>query len=600
MSNTCIGNAYVQIIERTECIGNSLTKINANFAELDTQICGLNNFQEVVSNIQGLLKVKEGQVVQAESGIDYFQPGTTLAAPLEVAGNVAAAGTLTIVGNAVLQQNVTIGSSSGTTLTDIKGKVTFQNPALAKNIEFIGNQINVGPLTNAAETLLINYTGYNSGTTQFRNLNVCNGKQTSLLYVDSANSRVGVKTTSPDATLHVAGDLKVDGAIISKAPLSLGMTVGLSNLSVEGATEGKILTYSSGAVRWSTLSIPSSSIPQTAGGSRIAIYDTPGTWSWTCPANITRITVELYGAGGGGSSSQLPYAPVAGQTEANLSAMVSQAETRGGGGGGHAVFSIDVIPGTQYLLTVGEGGDGGVIPDGWIRKYADYPYKARMIANSNFMGKPGGDTLIIIGGLAIRANGGKGGGERKSLIIPRYGTIDNVHGGDGGSVPIISPYVGAGVGGVYKYNSSSYGTGSGGGYGGESGGAIRGGGSGIFSCGGVGGSPGSNPSLTGGAWNDTVWLLAPDVYDESADKMSRDGLKYGGGGGPARRCEVTQYANFSAGFNPFSPDARALRGTLGFENESIGAIPYNRDFLYVPKPYYYGGRGANGAVIIHF
>lgn len=600
MSNTCIGNTYVQIIERTECIGNSLTKINANFAELDTQVCNLNNLQDTINAVEGLLKVRDGVVVAADDGTDYYRPGTLLSFPLEITGNLSTTGNATVVGNTILQQNVTIGSSSGTTIVDIKGKILLQTPSLAKGLEFIGNQINVGPLTNATETLLINYTGYNSGTTQHRNLNVCNGKQTSLFYVDSVNSRVGVKTTSPGATLHVAGDLKVDGLIISQAPLSLGMKVGLSNLSIEGAAEGEILTYSSGAVRWASLVIPASSVPQSAAGSRVAIYDTPGTWAWTCPAAITRITIEAYGAGGGGSSSQLPYAPVAGQSETNLAAMVSQAETRGGGGGGHSVFSIDVIPGTQYLLTVGEGGEGGVIPDGWIRNYASLPYKARMISNSNYMGSDGGDSLIVIGGVTFRSKGGKGGGERKSLVIPRYGTIENVHGGDGGAVPIFSPYVGAGIGGVYKYNSSGYGKGSGGGYGGESGGAIRGGGSGTFSCGGIGGSPGSNPNLNGGAWSNNVWLLAPDMYDEPTDKLSRDGLKYGGGGGPARRCEITKYANFAAGYNIFSPDVKPIRGTPGFESESIGAIPYNQDFLYVPKPFYYGGKGANGAVIIHF
>lgn len=39
----CTGDSIVQTIERTECIGNSLTKINSNFAALDIASCELEN-----------------------------------------------------------------------------------------------------------------------------------------------------------------------------------------------------------------------------------------------------------------------------------------------------------------------------------------------------------------------------------------------------------------------------------------------------------------------------------------------------------------------------------------------------------------------------
>jgi len=41
----CTGNNIVQTIERTECMGNSLTKINSNFAALDTASCNLQTDQ---------------------------------------------------------------------------------------------------------------------------------------------------------------------------------------------------------------------------------------------------------------------------------------------------------------------------------------------------------------------------------------------------------------------------------------------------------------------------------------------------------------------------------------------------------------------------
>jgi hypothetical protein len=40
---TCTGDLYVERIERTECIGNSLVKINNNFKKLDTATCQTEN-----------------------------------------------------------------------------------------------------------------------------------------------------------------------------------------------------------------------------------------------------------------------------------------------------------------------------------------------------------------------------------------------------------------------------------------------------------------------------------------------------------------------------------------------------------------------------
>ena len=39
----CTGDFYVEEIDRTECIGNSLSKINSNFYNLDVAVCELEN-----------------------------------------------------------------------------------------------------------------------------------------------------------------------------------------------------------------------------------------------------------------------------------------------------------------------------------------------------------------------------------------------------------------------------------------------------------------------------------------------------------------------------------------------------------------------------
>jgi hypothetical protein len=73
---TCNGDNIVQTIERTECIGNSLQKINSNFTGLDVAVCDLQLFNANLSDISGILKGSNQEIVQAIPGVDYL-PGTT-------------------------------------------------------------------------------------------------------------------------------------------------------------------------------------------------------------------------------------------------------------------------------------------------------------------------------------------------------------------------------------------------------------------------------------------------------------------------------------------------------------------------------------------
>ena len=69
--STCTGDSIVQYIERTECIGNSLTKINSNFESLDEAVCNLQfNLTEVLQ-ADGILKGVNQEIVTAVAGVDY-------------------------------------------------------------------------------------------------------------------------------------------------------------------------------------------------------------------------------------------------------------------------------------------------------------------------------------------------------------------------------------------------------------------------------------------------------------------------------------------------------------------------------------------------
>jgi hypothetical protein len=111
-----------------------------------------------------------------------------------------------------------------------------------------------------------------------------------------------------------------------------------------------------------------------AGGSglpfsNIQVYSTPGTFTWTCPTGVTRISVELWvvgggGAGGGGAGG-------------------------GGQGGGYGKSFINVTQNNQYIIIIGTGG-----------------CTTHNVSGCVIGANPGGDTSF--GG--IIAYGGNGGG----------------------------------------------------------------------------------------------------------------------------------------------------------------------------------------------
>jgi len=71
------------------------------------------------------------------------------------------------------------------------------------------------------------------------------------------------------------------------------------------------------------------------GFSNMQVFSSSGTFSWTCPVGVTKIMVEVWGAGGGGGNNA------------------------GGGGGGYGKETVSVIPNTTYTIIVGAGGSVG-------------------------------------------------------------------------------------------------------------------------------------------------------------------------------------------------------------------------------------------------
>ncbi len=198
-------------------------------------------------------------------------------------------------------------------------------------------------------------------------------------------------------------------------------------------------------------------------------FTTPGDGQFTVPADVTSITVEVWGAGGGAE-------------DANGS------DSRGGGGGGaYARSVLSVTPGQVLNLHVGSGGP----------------------TNNGSTSSRNGQDSWFDSSSTLKAQGGKGGGNT---------------GGNGGSTSgsnSIGDFKSAGGNGGNRNNNN--GGGGGGGSGGPNGPGGNGGNGGAPSggAGGVADNGGGQGGNGGKGGDDTP----------SSARHGQDGFAPGGGGG---------------------------------------------------------------------
>lgn len=107
--------------------------------------------------------------------------------------------------------NVGIGTTSPAAKLHVEGATSGVNLLIDDSTGWgvyvsTQNTLNFNYGKNSAVTGYINFAGYQNGYTQFRNLDISNGKQGSIAFFDGVNSRVGIGTTSPSSILHIEGD----------------------------------------------------------------------------------------------------------------------------------------------------------------------------------------------------------------------------------------------------------------------------------------------------------------------------------------------------------------------------------------------------------
>jgi len=200
-----------------------------------------------------------------------------------------------------------------------------------------------------------------------------------------------------------------------------------NNTSNSGLSDG--VTGSDGALRiiWGynrefpNTNTTSGSTGQDDASPGQAEFTTPGTFTWTAPADVTKVAVVCVGGGGGGQASAQAW---------------NGASACGGAGGGLGwKNNIYVTPGETYTVVVGSGGNG--IPGG-------------SGAPGSNATKNGSDSYFI-NAQTVKGGGGNSADRIQSSVGGNY-VGDG--GGNGGKGNIGSSYAGGGGGGAGGYSGN--------------------------------------------------------------------------------------------------------------------------------------------------
>jgi hypothetical protein len=300
----------------------------------------------------------------------------------------------------------------------------FENQNVYERANWYGAAANLNPMYILADknNIVINdiqKTGYGATYEILRsvleNSDLLNGTMTTTALVPGSDAVVAraVEKNGKKQLLvvnktpqNVTFTLKYDGVASSKTMVHKALSFASLSSNPTFAYNEDPLTYIGEGTN--SFVLPPYSInamTEVILGETTNTISTAGTSTWKCPANVYSVKVECWGAGGAGGT-----------------ATGGTGKTGGGGGGGSYVTNtINVVPGTDYAITVGTGGTVG-------------------------------------GGTAPISFGGSGGKSEFS-----GGTISTItaSGGTGGSgcAPFTTNGFGGILGGVYGYTVSGVGTG---------------------------------------------------------------------------------------------------------------------------------------------
>jgi hypothetical protein len=216
---------------------------------------------------------------------------------------------------------------------------------------------------NAAGTSDVNYppTGTASGTSA------------NTSFLNTLPLSYGAVAFSASATYNL------NQYVFSAPNLYLVTAAGTASATSPTHTTGSVLNGTVAFDFVSTYVVPTTPIYE-------YIYTIPLTATWTCPAGVTSVQVEAWGAGGGGGGC-------------------TNAAGRSGGGGGGGSYvkntSVAVTPGTTYTVKVGAGGlaggTGAATAFGMAGGLSSFEGDNQTVIASGGTGASGGTTAVTQG-----------------------------------------------------------------------------------------------------------------------------------------------------------------------------------------------------------
>ena len=268
-----------------------------------------------------------------------------------------------------------------------------------------------GDPTNELQTLSIsNDTIYLTNGGYVKLPEGFNGEFSDLSNIPSTLTGYGILDAASINHSHDLASHSQSGFMSSSDKLKLD-SLSLQTLSFDG----QLLTISSG----NSVSLP---ISTSTGG--VQVFSTAGSYTFTVPANVTNITVEVWGGGGGGSAGSQGES----STNKNWGA--------GGGSGSYGKNFFQVEAGQEYTVTIGTGGSGGLSPNG---------------SGANGGSTSFGTLLTAGGGFGASGTTGGNGGTCTALFYE-----NGIKGGNGASG---CASCSAGAGGAHVGPNCNYGKG---------------------------------------------------------------------------------------------------------------------------------------------